>query len=682
MDLGRLLNEFGVGDDTSDDDSDEKQSKRNMTLPQGEADQETWVLVEKSNPNNHGNKQNDEEAPTPTTPNSPESKPPSPGAEKSLGSPLTIKSLLHSSKTRTDSWKKWAHRRFGSEGYHLGDLTRRFLNIGHADYRAYSDPGDEEDQEDVFVFGFIPFEDLEVVREIGSGSFSTVYEVIYHSTTLAAKLLDHRGKTDENQREALKHEVKILSKLDHPNIVKLEGACSMGEKLCLCTEYSEFGSLAKFIHTDHKPYSLGAVYRWGQDIATAMRFIHHKGILHRDLKSANVLLFLRPDIGNVIDRNDDALFSQLTAKICDFGLALEGRGDNEGTAGTFRWMAPEVMAGKPCTVQSDIYAFGMVLYEIGARQIPFSNFKESAAVIFAVAGKKNRPPIPQGFPVLLSGITRSCWSHFPDQRLSMDDIIDILSYGRDGPGNGSMLIWDAETGMIRKSDPASASESSNSTVGPSQNSDSAGEGKATRSEEDESHLLQVEDKSEPTAASSSPSSSGKCLISISMSEAAILPSEVGPDKGSESIMRARDLHVSQQSWRCEIAAKLDEMSLEIGSKGSLLQQIERHQQQQGSIFVGEEGGMANQKVLQGVSTEARHRITPQINGPGERRNSVEVEALDLAIQLAMPHLAAPSSSIPPVWNPEVSRELSSSTVVGDNSQASLSSSQPYTPRPE
>lgn len=288
--------------------------------------------------------------------------------------------------------------------------------------------------------------DLEVVRQVGAGSFSTVYEVIYEQTRLAAKVLTaRRGEGAKNQKlhDAILHEINMLSKLEHPNIVKLIGACSVGQNLCLCTEFSDIGSLASFIHVDKQMYSLGAVYRWGTEIAVALEFIHSKQILHRDLKSANVLIFTGDyalpgenaalnagptPAASMVTQNHT--FANLHCKIADLGLASNWLQLPKGLAGTFRWMAPEVMRGKECSTASDIYAFGMLLYELGARETPFSFYQESPAVVFAVAGPSAaRPPIPTDFPHILRGVIRGCWMQEASTRMDVVDAIELLKQG-------------------------------------------------------------------------------------------------------------------------------------------------------------------------------------------------------------------------------------------------------------
>ena len=200
------------------------------------------------------------------------------------------------------------------------------------------------------------------------------------------------------------------------------------------TEFSDRGSVYALI-SSATPYSLMTVHTWSLEIALALEFIHSKCILHRDLKSANVLLFNAPRGPEDEPRLAEAgaggavTHQHVISKICDFGLAAEWVQTNKPgkMVGTFRWMAPEVMRGGQATVFSDVYAYGMLLYELGTREAPFAAIRESPAVVWAVAGEEARPPIPRGFPSMLGGIVRGCWDSEPSQRLTLVDVVDILT---------------------------------------------------------------------------------------------------------------------------------------------------------------------------------------------------------------------------------------------------------------
>ncbi len=125
------------------------------------------------------------------------------------------------------------------------------------------------------------------------------------------------------------------------------------------------------------------------------------------------------------------LDDRLCPKISDFGMAKEKLTSSimtQSVAGTFAWMAPEVMMGQPHNEKIDIYGFGMVLWEMVTNQLPFSGMNH-LALITAVAFQKQHPPLPpvspQNTQELLS-LIEGCWDHDPTKRKSLDEILSIL----------------------------------------------------------------------------------------------------------------------------------------------------------------------------------------------------------------------------------------------------------------
>uniref|UniRef100_M4BAK4 Protein kinase domain-containing protein n=1 Tax=Hyaloperonospora arabidopsidis (strain Emoy2) TaxID=559515 RepID=M4BAK4_HYAAE len=134
--------------------------------------------------------------------------------------------------------------------------------------------------------------------------------------------------------------------------------------------------------------------------------------MHRDLKSGNVL----------ID-------SHGTAKISDFGLScvLEIGSSSNLTAetGTYRWMAPEVIRHEPYSTKADVYSFGIVLWELLARDQPFRGLTPIQAA-FAVARQHMRPALPRQTPVMIGELIEHCWHHDPARRPDFDSILEAL----------------------------------------------------------------------------------------------------------------------------------------------------------------------------------------------------------------------------------------------------------------
>ena len=149
-------------------------------------------------------------------------------------------------------------------------------------------------------------------------------------------------------------------------------ACKKAPVFCIITEYLAGGSLRKYLH-HQEPHSvpLNLVLKLALDIARGMQYLHSQGILHRDLKSENLLL------------GED-----MCVKVADFGIScLESQcGSTKGFTGTYRWMAPEMIKEKHHTKKVDVYSFGIVLWELLTALIPFDNMTPEQAA-FAVSQK-------------------------------------------------------------------------------------------------------------------------------------------------------------------------------------------------------------------------------------------------------------------------------------------------------
>ncbi|OVA09840.1 Protein kinase domain [Macleaya cordata] len=255
---------------------------------------------------------------------------------------------------------------------------------------------------------------LLIGNKFASGRHSRIYRGIYKQTDVAIKLIS-QPEEDENLATLLENqfnsEVILLFRLRHPNIVTFVAACKKPPVFCIITEYLAGGSLKKYLH-QQEPHSvpLDLVLKLALDIARGMHYLHSQGILHRDLKSENLLL------------GED-----MCVKVADFGIScLESEcGSGKGFTGTYRWMAPEMIKDKHHTKKVDVYSFGIVLWELLTALTPFHDMTPEQAA-FAVSRKNARPPLPTACPVAFSRLINRCWSSSPDKRPHFDEIISIL----------------------------------------------------------------------------------------------------------------------------------------------------------------------------------------------------------------------------------------------------------------
>ncbi|XP_051007629.1 serine/threonine-protein kinase B-raf isoform X2 [Acomys russatus] len=218
----------------------------------------------------------------------------------------------------------------------------------------------------------IPDGQITVGQRIGSGSFGTVYKGKWHGD-VAVKMLNVTAPTPQ-QLQAFKNEVGVLRKTRHVNILLFMGY-STKPQLAIVTQWCEGSSLYHHLHIIETKFEMIKLIDIARQTAQGMDYLHAKSIIHRDLKSNNI--FLHED---------------LTVKIGDFGLATvksrwSGSHQFEQLSGSILWMAPEVIRMQdknPYSFQSDVYAFGIVLYELMTGQLPYSNISNRDQIIFMV----------------------------------------------------------------------------------------------------------------------------------------------------------------------------------------------------------------------------------------------------------------------------------------------------------
>jgi len=203
-----------------------------------------------------------------------------------------------------------------------------------------------------------------------------------------------------------------MAKLRSPFIVQFFGYCISPHK-CLVMEYMPKGSLYAVLHSNQ-------VLNWtirikvAFEISAGLSFLHQEKILHRDIKSLNVLLN-----------------QEWGAKLSDFGLS-KVKNESQSTStvkssvGTVAWMAPELsFTDDGCTPASDIYSLGVTLWELAAREIPFKKVAKPALIpMRAQAGY--RDDIPSDCPAKLNSLIQACWATEPSQRPDAEQVATFM----------------------------------------------------------------------------------------------------------------------------------------------------------------------------------------------------------------------------------------------------------------
>ncbi|KAL1567764.1 Serine/threonine-protein kinase ht1 [Salvia divinorum] len=255
---------------------------------------------------------------------------------------------------------------------------------------------------------------LFIGNKFASGAHSRIYRGIYKQRAVAVKMVripTHKEETRALLEQQFKSEVALLSRLYHPNIVQFIAACKKPPVYCIITEYMSQGTLRMYLNKK-EPYSLSVetILRLALDISRGMEYLHSQGVIHRDLKSNNLLL------------NDE-----MRVKVADFGTScLETQcREAKGNMGTYRWMAPEMIKEKPYTRKVDVYSFGIVLWELTTALLPFQGMTPVQAA-FAVAEKNERPPLAASCQPAIAHLIKRCWAVNPSKRPDFSEIVCAL----------------------------------------------------------------------------------------------------------------------------------------------------------------------------------------------------------------------------------------------------------------
>ncbi|XP_055910217.1 mitogen-activated protein kinase kinase kinase 7 [Eupeodes corollae] len=255
----------------------------------------------------------------------------------------------------------------------------------------------------------IEFDEIHNREIVGRGSFGTVYKAEWQNHYVAVKEFYITA-----EQKAIQAEVKQLSRVVHPNIIALYGVSIQNECVYLIMEYAEGGSLYDFLHGKAKPYySAAHAMNWALQCAEGVAYLHAmkpKPIIHRDLKPPNLLL----------------VNSARNLKICDFGTAADKSTWMTNNQGSAAWMAPEVFEGSHYSEKCDVFSWGIILWELLARQQPFKDVQHALSILWGVH-KGNRPPIIEGCPKPIEELYTSCWSREPSDRPSMQHVVEIMT---------------------------------------------------------------------------------------------------------------------------------------------------------------------------------------------------------------------------------------------------------------
>ncbi|KAM9565456.1 ephrin type-B receptor 5 isoform 3-T6 [Guaruba guarouba] len=301
------------------------------------------------------------------------------------------------------------------------DRLQQYISARGLGVKYYIDPSTYEDpNEAIREFAKeIDVSFIKIEEVIGSGEFGEVCSGrLKHpgkrEYTVAIKTLKS-GYTDEQRREFLS-EASIMGQFEHPNVIHLEGVVTKSRPVMIVTEFMENGSLDSFLRQKEGQFSVLQLVGMLRGIAAGMRYLSDMNYVHRDLAARNILVN-----------------SNLVCKVSDFGLSrfLEDDASNPTYTGALgckipiRWTAPEAVQYRKFTSSSDVWSYGIVMWEVmsyGER--PYWDMSNQD-VINAIDQDYRLPP-PPDCPTILHLLMLDCWQKERVQRPKFEQLVSAL----------------------------------------------------------------------------------------------------------------------------------------------------------------------------------------------------------------------------------------------------------------
>ncbi|XP_011839670.1 PREDICTED: mitogen-activated protein kinase kinase kinase 10 [Mandrillus leucophaeus] len=304
----------------------------------------------------------------------------------------------------------------GDEGWWTGQLPSGRVGVFPSNYVA---PGARAAPAGLQLPQEIPFHELQLEEIIGVGGFGKVYRAVWRGEEVAVKAARLDPEKDPAvTAEQVCQEARLFGALQHPNIIALRGACLNPPHLCLVMEYARGGALSRVLAGRRVPPHV--LVNWAVQVARGMNYLHNGApvpIIHRDLKSINILILEAIENHNLADT---------VLKITDFGLAREWHKTTKmSAAGTYAWMAPEVIRLSLFSKSSDVWSFGVLLWELLTGEVPYREI-DALAVAYGVAMNKLTLPIPSTCPEPFARLLEECWDPDPHGRPDFGSILKRL----------------------------------------------------------------------------------------------------------------------------------------------------------------------------------------------------------------------------------------------------------------
>ncbi|XP_069775130.1 ephrin type-A receptor 8 isoform X3 [Narcine bancroftii] len=315
------------------------------------------------------------------------------------------------------------YRRCGySKAFQDPDEEKMYYQNGHLrfpDPKIYVDPHTYEDPgQAVREFAReIEASRIKIEKVIGSGEFG---EVCYGRLKLPAKreipvaLKTLKVGYTEKQRRDFLSEASIMGQFDHPNIIRLEGVVTRSKPVMIVTDYMENGSLDSFLRRHDGQFTVIQLVGMLRGIAAGMKYLSDLGYIHRDLAARNILVN-----------------SNLVCKVSDFGLSRILEDDPDAAYTTtggkipIRWTSPEAITYRKFSSASDVWSYGVVMWEVTSYgERPYWNMTNRDVIKSVEEGY--RLPAPMGCPAALHQLMLDCWQKDRSERPKFIQIVSVL----------------------------------------------------------------------------------------------------------------------------------------------------------------------------------------------------------------------------------------------------------------
>ncbi|KAF9435735.1 hypothetical protein BGZ76_005628 [Entomortierella beljakovae] len=260
----------------------------------------------------------------------------------------------------------------------------------------------------------IQWSDLKTFDIIGSGSFGRVFHGDLLGTEVAIKECV-RSNSKAFDEKYFKREVDILKQSRHPNIVQFMGICKRKKRFYIVTEFLPLGNLRRWIQDDTKEFGWDTRISFAIDISLALAYLHHKNIIHRDLKGENLLIS-----------------ENMRVKVCDFGFSREEAKDDDemrriSYCGTDGYMAPEILLGEDFDCSVDVFSFGVVLAEMMARHVVDTQHFQRISPDMRLSSDEILFRAQLGCPLELGELAIHCVQPLPQHRPKLKEVVERLT---------------------------------------------------------------------------------------------------------------------------------------------------------------------------------------------------------------------------------------------------------------